>query len=263
MDCLLKIGEFVSGLFKAEPLSPKDLITLLLAVVSLGLSLYLFSDKRKKDVEDSRKEFVDSLSELLATRKDIEDQEYAIARDGEGAGSRPALRHLRDKREVLVSRLIHIANRPRILLSSQEYVALAAALIDSGRIGESVSVYKTAMDTAANNFEKATAQRVYGRALINQGELAAGRQHMLDAAALFVALKDDRGFERNRVLLEGAETYRRLVAVSVQKSYFDFARDDLAAIDPILNSAGDTDWKTQLTKEAAFLRNTLLARQPL
>jgi hypothetical protein len=96
---------------------------------------------------------------------------------------------------------------------------LAANLIDLGRTAESVKFYEKAMRLAKegnDDFAAATARRVYGRAKIASGDYDQGRKEMLAAVDEYEALASRRAYDRDRMLTEGAETYRRLIRVQME-----------------------------------------------
>jgi tetratricopeptide (TPR) repeat protein len=237
------IVTLVSSLFEFKKIETKDIAAIALSAASLFISLYLMLAKRRDNEEEYRVTFLESLSELLETRKQIEDEERLARQESTNAKLPPSLRHLRDKREMLISRLVYIAGRFKLRVSSPEFIALAAALIDGGRIGEAILIYQQAMDAARNDWETANAQRVYGRALIAIGDFPEGRKHMLKAAELFKSLENNSAFERDRTLMQVAETYRRLIHISLQKSWTIFVSADFKSIDAILEEVRNRDMK--------------------
>jgi hypothetical protein len=254
--------EWLESFIKFEPLTPKDFITLLLTLVTVTLSLYLFWDKRKKDEEDAKKEFAASLSDLLNTRKEIEDLEYTASQKSGTAAPRGVLRHLHDKREMFVSRLVYLADRFKLKVSSHEFIVLAAALIDGGRIGEAIPFYGRAVDLAANEFERANAQRVYGRALIAFGEAESGRQHMIEAAQIFESLQQNSNFERDHVLTQAAESYRRLIVINLQKSNLKSMEDDFKSMDRLVALFPDVSARERFNRNCASQRNEWATLKP-
>jgi tetratricopeptide (TPR) repeat protein len=151
---------------------------------------------------------------------------------------------LSDQRELYLSKALQLIHRHEksLSLSHFDYLMLAANLIDLGRTAESVNFYEKAKRLAKENNDDvaaASARRVYGRAKIASGDYDQGRKEMLAAADEYQALASRRAYDRDRMLAEAAETYRRLIRVEFEADRMGHVGEDLSAMEMLIKKIRD------------------------
>jgi tetratricopeptide (TPR) repeat protein len=256
----------IASWFKFEPLAPKDAVTLILTVLSIGFSVYLYRDKRRKDREDAKKDYAAALASLLDARKELAEVEFKAAEAEKlDPSTRAMISQLANKREAYLSRLIYLIKQFKLEVSAHEFIVLGATLRALGRIDEALDYSRRAMDVASNTYESANAERFYGETLIESERAVEGRAHMLAAAKLFRSLPTNSISARSQINFQIADTYCRLISVSLRQSEYECAQDDFKAADAALKDMQENaiKLKERVERDIRGLREDWLSRRQL
>jgi hypothetical protein len=208
-----------------------------LALASLGYTV--FSKRRDAHIA-ARNELHSCISKISEIRAKKDDKRLELG-DEFLSNKHTAMRViLNDTIKLYLSKAILLITRYRGLdISSFENVLLAAALADEGKFKHSLKFYRRAVKTSADKADKATALRVYGRALIAAGYPRWGRSRMLKAAKLFFTLSETHGYDDSVMNYERADTYSRLIATQLRWNYPKNLSIDLAAFKESIGRIGD------------------------
>lgn len=213
----------------------KDIATILLSsaalITSMSVALMNVGWQRDKKRADLRAEFEKAILGISEARSDLEKlrQEFGEKFDEMDAQARRNLIH--DRRNFFVSKAAHLMKQSLVEVNAFDNLLMAAALIDSGRVADSLHYYRRSVEMAEDEYEKATSERVYGRALILSGDRSSGRSRMLAAIDIFRTLALHEGYDPERMRSEAAETCRRLVAAEDQKD--TVMEEDVALLDEL------------------------------
>lgn len=242
----------------------KDIATLMLSgaalLTSVSVAVYNVRVQRAKKGDDARKSFEEAIQGISKVRQDLDALRHEAGEDFESQKYQFRRIVLGDTRNFFLAKALHALNVTSFLTSSVDNMLIAVALIDSGRHRASVPFYRKAVDTAADEFDRATALRVLGRAHILSGDFAEGRREMLIAASSFRILASDSGFDRHRMLRDEAETYRRLVAVQLIVDRRQHLQSDVARIAELCGHLSHTE-KMRMEAFIADTRAELASRE--
>lgn len=216
-----------------EKMALKDILTLIVSLAALITSIAVAGSnwwsRRRELVEDAKKDFSEAIMAIAKVRQDHEELRKDAGEDYDHIKFEARRIVLADRRTFYLSKALQALTHKQIVVSSFEYLLLAAALIDSARVGDSVEYYEKAYKLAEDEHTKASAQRVYGRALIAMGDYGKGRAEMLSAVDRFKELSVNIRYDPDRMLGEAAETYRRLLTVEIQKKQTGDVNADIVA----------------------------------
>jgi tetratricopeptide (TPR) repeat protein len=230
--------------FKMTPLELKDVITATAVLISIGAVAFSWWSWRKKNLDDAKKSLTDSVVGMIAARREREEFRY---QSGDKFGTIETLPYriaLADHRELYLSKALQVLRTYEHKLSPSyfEYMMLAANLIETGRTAESLRFYENALRLARLNNDhlaSAASRRVYGRAKIATGRYDEGREDMLTAVDEYQKLAGQRAHDRDRMLEEAAETYRRLIWVEIQADQMAAVNSDLSAMERLISGVTD------------------------
>jgi hypothetical protein len=167
---------------------------------------------------------------------------------------------LLSQRQLFLARAVYLIERYRRLVdvTSQDFLLIAAALAGQGEFSGSLRFYKRSVRYALDERMKATALRVYGRALIASGSAKAGRRKMLQSVTIFKKLSERVGYERKRMIYEMADTYQRLIYIETQHKIYQHAASDFAIAEQLLEQIQDKG-RRKTMKEYLKARKSELA----
>ena len=248
---------------KMTPLELKDVITIILSflafLISIGVAAFNWWSWRKKSLDDARKSLTDSVVAMIAARREREEFRYQSGDEFGNIKTLPYRIALADQRELHLSKALQVLKtyEHKIFPSFFEYMMLAANLIDSGRTADSVRFYENALRLARSNNDhlaSAASRRVYGRAKIASGRYDEGRKDMLTAIDEYQKLAGQRAHDRDRMLEEAAETYRRLIWVEIQADQMAAVDSDLSAMEILVSRITDPGRLRSLTSGLNELR---------
>jgi tetratricopeptide (TPR) repeat protein len=249
--------------FEMTPLELKDVITIILSflafLISIGVAAFNWWSWRKKNLDDARKSLTDSVVAMIAARQEREEFRYQSGDEFGNIKTLPYRIALADQRELHLSKALQVLKtyEHKISPSYFEYMMLAANLIDSGRTADSVRFYENALRLARLNNDhlaSAASSRVYGRAKIASGRYDEGRKDMLTAIDEYQKLAGQRAHDRDRMLEEAAETYRRLIWVEIQADQMTAVDSDLSAMERLVSKVTDPGRLRSLTSGLNELR---------
>ncbi len=184
-------------------------------LVSLASAFFTIRTAFEKRADDARKAFDDAIDGLQTARADFENLRHELGSDFHAAKSHARRVLISDRRNFFLNKCLTALKGERFLASGYDNLLIAAAMIESGRSGSAVPFYARAVTDAFDEFERASARRVLGRALILSGDRERGRAEMHLAMTNFYGLEHNEHFDRNRMHREGVETLRRLVEASM------------------------------------------------
>lgn len=226
-------------------LPSKDAVSLIVSLCSFALAfaglVYTVRSKRRDATTAARNDLHSCISEIAKTRAEREAKERELGDRFYSAASVPLRTNFNARTNLFLSKAVLLSTRyTRLDLSSFESLLLGAALSDQGKYDASLRFYRRAVKTSPDPFDKATALRVYGRALVAAGHPRRGRWNMRRAAKLFSALSRTRGYDDDKMRYEAADTYARLVQIQMRWNYRnktaadleDFRRSTAAIRDP-------------------------------
>lgn len=234
-----------------EKMALKDILTLIVSLAALITSIAVAGSnwwsRRRELVEDAKKDFSEAIMAIAKVRQDHEELRKDAGEDYDHIKFEARRIVLADRRTFYLSKALQALTHKQIVVSSFEYLLLAAALIDSARVGDSVEYYEKAYKLAEDEHTKASAQRVYGRALIAMGDYGKGRAEMLSAVDRFKELSVNIRYDPDRMLGEAAETYRRLLTVEIQKKQTGDVNADIVAFRELTREVQDPSRRRVLT----------------
>jgi hypothetical protein len=197
-------------------------------LIALASFAYAIRARRRDATAAARNDLNSCLSELSKLRTQREEKERELGEKFYAAENVPIRASLNDRTKLYLSKAVLLSTRYRKLdLTSFDNLLLGAALADEGKYHPSLRFYRHAVKTSADSVDKATALRVYGRALIAAGRPRGGRWRMRKAAKLFAVLGRKRGYDRDKMNCESADTYARLVQTQMRWNYRGKTRSDL------------------------------------
>ena len=246
---------------------PVTLVVSILAfLISVGVAIFNWWSWRQKNLEDAKKALTEAVAGMVTARQKLE--EFKVT-SKEKYGNFDALGYriaLTDQRRLYLSKALQILHRheQRLSPSYVEYMLLASNLIDLGNTAESVRLYKKSLALAeADNDQVAAAstRRVYGRAQIASGQYDQGREEMLAAATQFQTLAQQK-YDRDRMLSDAAETYRRLIWVEIQAGEMESVRVDLNTLEKLVEKVKDPVSRRALNSGLNELRTAVDASTP-
>jgi hypothetical protein len=215
-------------------LLPKDIITILVSGVALVTSMTIgfinWRIQREKRADDARKAFDDAIGAIQTARADFEKLRHELKDKFNDAAALGPRSVIATRRNYATSRALEAAKTQRFRLGSVDNLLLAAALIDTGRPGAAVPYYKASVALSEDDFDRAVALRVLGRAIILSGSYSDGRDEVLKAAKLFGSLAENRDYDRSRMRDEAAETYRRLIDACLTVDHREYFAIDIPAM---------------------------------
>ena len=106
---------------------------------------------------------------------------------------------------------------------------------------------------------KATALRVYGRALIASGSAKAGRRKMLQSVAVFEGLSVRVGYDRELMVYEMIDTYQRLIYIETQQKLSQHAASDLAIAKQLFEQIQDKGRRETMGEHLKARESELIA----
>jgi tetratricopeptide (TPR) repeat protein len=234
-------------------LDVKDLATLLLSgaalLTSISVALFNLRVQRSKRSDDARKAFEDAILAIMTAKQSYEALRREAGKEFESPEFAPRRVAIVDTRNFNLSKALHAVSVANLVTSSADNLLLASALMESGRHSASVPFYQRAVHLAWDQYERATALRVLGRAQILTGEHDDGRAMMTEAANLFTALANDKGYETDRMFDEVAETYKRLINCEITIGLKEHLEADVAALEGA--SAGMTSSRAVAMRDFA------------
>jgi hypothetical protein len=241
----------------------KDILTLIVSLAALITSIAVawsnWWSRSRQLAEDAKKDFSEAIMEIAKVRQDHEELRKDAGEEYDHIKFEPRRVVLADRRTFYLSKALQVLTQKQIVVSSFEYLLLAAALIDSARVGDSVEYYQKAYDLAENEHTKASAQRVYGRALIAMGDYGKGRAEMLSAADRFKKLSENERYDRDRMLGEAAETYHRLVIAEIRKMQIGDVEADIDTFRELTKKLQDPSRRNVMTSGVEEVEQMLRA----
>jgi hypothetical protein len=225
------VGDWLLATWRQLP--SKDALSLVVSLCSFALAfaglMYTMRSKRRDATTAARNDLHSCISEVSEIRAKREEKQRELGNEFYSAENVPLRMTLNARTNLYLSKAVLLSTRyTKLDISSFESLLLGAALSDQGRHGASLRFYKRAVRISADPFDKATAQRVYGRALIASGRPRWGRWHMRRAAKLFSSLSSKRGYDDDMMNYEVADTYGRLIQIQLRCGYRKKTADDLA-----------------------------------
>ena len=185
-----------------QKLESKDILTLTLSSSSLviaGLAfVYTVFSKRRELAISVRNDLHDCILKLSENKVQFESLRRELGDDFRKVQHSRERVALTEQRQLFLARAVYLIERyrRRVDTTSQDFLLIAAALADQGEFSGSLRFYRRSVRYAFDKRMKATALRVFGRALIPSGSAKAGRRKMLQSVALFEKLERvgyDRG----------------------------------------------------------------------
>jgi hypothetical protein len=224
-----------------QKLEPKDILTLILSAFSLVIAvisiviagialLYTVFSKRRELAISVRNDLHDCILKLSENQVEFASLRRQLGADYHKVQHRRERTALIDQRQLFLARAVYLIDRYRRLidLTSQDFLLIGAALADQGEFSGSLRFYKRSVRYALDEREKASALRVYGRALIASGYAKSGRRKMLKSVAIFEKLSQQVGYEREAMIFDMTDTYLRLIHIETQHKILQHAASDLA-----------------------------------
>jgi hypothetical protein len=224
------LGDWLRETWRQLP--SKDAVSLIVSLCSFALAfaglMYTMRSKRRDATTAARNDLHSCISQISEIRAEREAKQRELGDEFHSAQNVPLRMTLNARTNLYLSKAVLLSTRYRKLdISSFESLLLGAALSDQGRHGASLDFYKRAVRISADPFDKATAQRVYGRALIASAHPRRGRWHMRRAAKLFSYLSRQRGYDADLMNYEVADTYGRLIQIQLGRGYRKKTAQDL------------------------------------
>jgi tetratricopeptide (TPR) repeat protein len=209
-------------------------------VVALAAFGYAVRSRRRDAGAAARNDLTSCISELSKLRTEREEKERQLGEAFYTGEHAPIRASLNDRTKLYLSKAVLLSTRYRKLdLTPFDCLLLGATLADEGNYRTSLQFYKRAVETSADAADKATALRVYGRALIAAGYPRSGRRRMRKAAKLFAALGRKRGYDQDKMNYESADTYARLLQTQMRWNYRSRTRADLLDLNRAIRKIKD------------------------
>jgi hypothetical protein len=224
-----------------QKLEPKDILTLILSLFSAVIAaisiviagialLYTVFSKRRELAISVRNDLHDCILKLSENQVDFASLRRLLGADYHKVQHRRERSALIDQRQLFLARAVYLIEKYRRLidLTSQDFLLIGAALADQGEFSGSLRFYKRSVRYALDERQKASALRVYGRALIASGYAKAGRRKMLKSVAIYEQLSQRVGYDKEHIIGDITDTYLRLIHIETQHKILQHAASDLA-----------------------------------
>jgi hypothetical protein len=248
-----------------QKLEPKDILTLTLSsfsfVVAGAAFCYTVFSKRRELAISARNDLHDCIMKLSenkvqteSLRRELGDRYHKVQHYRERVA-------FNEQQNLFLARAVYLIEkyRRRLDATSQDFLLIGAALADRGEFSSSLRFYKRSVRNAFDERMKATALRVYGRALIASGSAKAGRRKMLQSVAIFEKLSQRVGYERERMIYEMIDCYQRLIQIETRHKILQHAASDHAIAEQLLEQIQDKGRRETMGELLEALKSEMAA----
>ena len=248
-----------------QKLEPKDILTLTLSSFSLVIAgiafVYTVFSKRRELAISVRNDLHDCILKLSENKVQFESLRRELGEDFRKIQHSRERIALTEQRQLFLARAVYLIERyrRRVDATSQDFLLIAAALADQGEFSGSLRFYKRSVRYALDERMKATALRVYGRALIASGSAKAGRRKMLQSVAIFEQLSIRVGYDRELMIYEMIDTYQRLIYIETQQKISQHAASDLAIAKQLFEQIQDKGRRETMGEHLKARESELIA----